>query len=127
MGKYDKYSSQSRQAEKPWDIHPIWRGIGCLMMLLVPVMSYAGAVLLVEANQEKGWIVMPRELMAKISVPVIGPVEHLWGNLLFALALSLIGFALLTALYALVYQFIGPPRYGPLDAPPERRRARGRR
>jgi len=127
MGKYDKYSSQSRQAKKPWAIHPIWRGIGCLMMLLIPILSYAGAVLLVEANLDQDWFVMPGEMIREISVPVIGPVDHLWGNLLFTLALSLIGFALLTAIYALVYQLIGPPRYGPLDAPPEHRRARGRR
>lgn len=127
MGKYDKFSSQSRMAKKPWDIHPIWRGIGCLMMLLIPIMSYAGAVLLVQANQEQRWFVMPRELMGKISLPVIGPVEHLWANLLLTLALSLVGFALLTAVYALVFQLVGPDRYGPLDAPPERRRPSGRR
>lgn len=127
MGKYDKFSSQSRMAKKPWDIHPIWRGIGCLMMLLIPIMSYAGAVLLVQANQEQRWFVMPRELMVKISLPVIGPVEHLWANLLLTLALSLVGFALLTAVYALVFQLVGPDRYGPLDVPPERRRPSGRR
>ncbi len=60
--------------------------------------------------------------MREISVPVLGPIDHLWANLMLTLILSLLGFTLLTALYALVYQFIGPSRYGPLDAPPERRR-----
>jgi len=127
MSKYEKYSDQSRQADKPWEIHPIWRGIGCLMMLLIPIMAYAGSVLIVEANMEQGWVAMPRELMRNIPLPVIGSVDHLWANLMVTLVLSLLGFALLTALYALVYQFIGPPRYGPLDAPPERRRGRRRR
>jgi len=126
MGKYDKFSRQSHQAEKPWSIHPVWRGIGCLMMLLIPIMAYAGSVLLVNANLEQGWFVMPGDLMREVDVPVIGPVDHLWANLLFTLALSLVGFALLTAIYAAVYQLVGPSRYGPLDAPPVRRQPRGR-
>jgi hypothetical protein len=127
MGKYDKFSSQSRQAKRPWAIHPVWRGIGCLMMLLIPIMSYAGATLLVQANQEQSWFRMPREMMRTISLPVIGAVEHLWANLLLTLALSLIGFALLTAIYAFVFQLVGPPRYGPQDAPPDFRRSPRRR
>lgn len=122
MSKYDKFSDQSRQADKPWEIHPIWRGIGCLMMLLIPIMAYSGAVLLVEANKEQRWVAMPGEFMREIPVPIIGAVDHLWANLMVTVVLSLLGYALLTTLYALVYQFVGPSRYGPLDAPPERRR-----
>lgn len=24
----------------PWRVHPIWRGIGCFLMILIPVISY---------------------------------------------------------------------------------------
>jgi len=127
MGKYDKYSGQSRMADRPWQIHPVWRGIGCLMMILIPIISYAGAVLLVEANKDQRWVPMPFDLMRKIALPIFGSVDHLLANLLVALVLSLIGFALLTAVYALIYRFIGPPKLGPYDAPPERRRPRRKR
>lgn len=127
MGKYDKYSSQSRMAERPWEIHPVWRGIGCLMMVLIPIISYAGAVLLVEANIEQRWVPVSFDLMRKINLPLIGSVDHLFANLLVTVVLSIIGFALLTAAYALLYRFIGPPIAGPLDAPPQRRRPRRKR
>jgi len=35
--------------------------------------------------------------------------------------LLVIGFGLLTVLYALMFRLFGPPTYGPLDAPPQRR------
>lgn len=122
MGKYDKYSTQSRMADRPWQIHPVWRGIGCLMMLLIPIMSYAGGVLLVEANKEQRWVPVPAEMMRKINLPLLGSVDHLVANLLAAVVLSIIGFALLTAVYSLVFRVVGPPSLGPYDSPPERRR-----
>jgi len=127
MGKYDKFSGQSRMAKRPWQIHPIWRGIGCLMMVLIPIMSYAGAVLLVDANMEQRWVPVPFEFMRRVRLPVLGSIDHLYANLLVTVVLSIIGFALLTAVYALVYRFIGPPSLGPYDAPPERRGARRKR
>lgn len=127
MAKYDKYSIRSRQAERPWKIHPVWRGIGCLMMVLIPIVSYAGAVLLVQANLTARWLPTPRELAQTITIPYIGAVPYLFANLLVAAVLMLAGFGALTILYSLMYRIIGPPRYGPLDAPPERYRSRRRR
>ena len=39
--------NRSKAESRPWSVHPIWRGIGCLWLVLLPVMSYAGAYLLV--------------------------------------------------------------------------------
>ena len=50
MTSYDKYNPRANMPSRPYRVHPIWRGIGCFMMVLIPVMSYAGAVLLVEEN-----------------------------------------------------------------------------
>ncbi|HEX7974486.1 MAG TPA: hypothetical protein VF498_08775 [Anaerolineales bacterium] len=125
MGKYTKFEAP-RAARKPWTIHPIWRGIGCLLLVLIPILSYAGAVLLVQTNLMQGWIFLPRELIHTVTLPLVGPVPFLLANLLTALLLSLLGFGVLTLLYTLVYKMVGPSRYGPLDAPPERRPNRRR-
>jgi amino acid permease len=127
MGKYDKYSMQSRAAQRPWTIHPVWRGIGCVMIVLIPFMAYAGAVLLVQANQEQNWFPVPRDLSQTVDVPYLGSLDNLYITLLITLVLILVGYALITVIYTLVMNFIGPPRYGAMDAPPMRRSRKRKR
>jgi hypothetical protein len=120
MSKYDKFNQGSRMQERPWKIHPIWRGIGCLMMLLIPIMSYAGAVVLVQANLEQGWLPMPGELLQTVAIPFVGDVEQFFAVVIVTVLLMIIGFGVVTILYSLIYSAVGPPRLGPLDAPPVR-------
>jgi hypothetical protein len=88
------------------------------MMILIPIMAYAGAVLLVQMNLEKRWLPAPALLMQTVTIPYLGSFPGLYANLLVTVVLSLIGFSVLTALYSLIYRMFGPPQYGPLDAPP---------
>lgn len=120
MSKYDKFNQGSRMEERPWKIHPIWRGIGCLMMILIPIMAYAGAVVLVQANLEQGWLPMPRELIQTVTLPVVGEVNQFYAVVIMTTLLMIIGFGVVTILYSLIYSAVGPPRLGPLDAPPVR-------
>jgi hypothetical protein len=120
MAKYDKYSAQSRAAQRPWKIHPVWRGIGCLLMIMIPIIAYAGAVLLVEANQEQKWLPTPPELMGIVRLPIIGGVDNFYAVAIMTVLLSIVGFGLLTIVYSILYSALGPPRLGPLDAPPIR-------
>jgi hypothetical protein len=88
------------------------------MMILIPVMAYAGAVLLVQENYKRGWLPMPRELSRVIFIPMLGSFPNLLAYLLVALVLSLVGFGVFTALYSMIYSMVGPSQYGPLDVPP---------
>jgi len=121
MSKYDKFNKGSRMQERPWKIHPIWRGIGCLLMILIPIMAYAGAVVLVQANLEQGWLPMPRELIQTVALPFVGEVKQFYAVVIMTALLMIIGFGVVTILYSLIYSAVGPPRLGPLDAPPVRR------
>jgi hypothetical protein len=87
------------------------------MILLIPIMSYAGAVLLVQENLRQGWLPMPRELAQTVVVPMLGSFPNLWADLLITLVLSLIGFGVFTMVYSLIYSLLGPSSLGPLDAP----------
>lgn len=124
MTKYEKFNPRASAPKRPWEIHPVWQGIGCIMLILIPIMAYAGAVLLVQANLEYHWVPMPASLSRTVSIPNIGEVEYLYLNLLVAAVLALVGFALLVALYAFIYRIVGPPRLGPLDADPNEFRYR---
>ena len=124
MGKYDKFNPRASAAQRPWDIHPIWQGIGCLLMIMIPVMAYAGAVLLVQANVSQGWVPISAELSRPVNIPNVGSFEYLFANLLVAAILAMLGFGLLVAIYSLVYRAVGPSRLGPLDADPIRRKTK---
>jgi len=122
MSKYDKFNPRASSARRSWDIHPVWQGIGCLLMILVPVMAYAGAVLLVQANVSQGWVPISYELSRTVNIPNVGSFDYLFANLLVAAILALLGFGLIVAIYSLVYRAVGPSQLGPLDAEPIRRR-----
>lgn len=130
MGKYQ--SGVKRQEPRRQGPNPIWRGIGCLLMVIIPLVSYAAAELTMPLLQEQGLI--PRELLFTPQTPDwlrLSPVlattyQSVFGRygILAILALTVIFIILiggvLTVLYSYVYQLTAPSRYGPTDAPPIR-------
>jgi hypothetical protein len=133
MGHSQSFQISPQDKQRPWDVHPIWRGFGCLMMLVIPVMAYAGATILIDLNTDLGWgFPVPVE-MAKtvdINIPIPIPdvpdiqwsIPHFYGNLLLGAVLMFIGFGLLMLFYTLIYSMMGPSTRGPLDADPVRSR-----
>ena len=120
MGNYQHYQAPKRKSD-PWSVHPIWRGIGCFMMLLIPIMSYAAAELLVEQNRSTGWVVVPVELARTVTVPLLGDLPHFYETLAVTILLMVLGFGALTVIFAVFWGAVGPSRYGPMDARPIRR------
>jgi hypothetical protein len=124
MGKYRPSYILHNFPPRPWAVHPVWRGIGCVFMILLPIMAYTIAVILVRENFIQQWVTIPRELTVAIVIPNIGRIYLL--DILLALILLVVGMALFTLVYSAIYRLIGPPRYGPLDAPPPKYRKRPR-
>jgi hypothetical protein len=109
---------------------PVWRGIGCLLALVVPVMSWALATVTLKLGLQRGWPfpyqllgypVMPSGLW---SVPGLPPVlaflirqPNLYMLILLTVGYIILISAVLSFGYAFIYKYIGPPRYGPLDLP----------
>ena len=127
MAKYGAYASQSPPKERPYAIHPVWRGIGCILIVLIPILAYAGATLLVQANRERGWFPIPPMFSRAVELPVFGSVPYLYANLAAGVVLALAIFVILTIVYAFFYRLAGPPALGPTDASPEWGRSRRRR
>lgn len=121
MGKFSHYETTVRKPKAPWRIHPIWQGIGCLMMIIIPVISYAGSVLLVEANFKNRWLPFPREFYGPPSNPL------LYAEIGMTVLLSILGYLIFVIFYSLMYKALGPSKYGPTDAPPIRRKGGGKR
>lgn len=115
MGKFSHYEKTVRKPQAPWKIHPIWQGIGCLMMIIIPAISYAGSVLLVDANIKNRWIPFPKEFLGPATNP------HLYAEIGVTVLLSILGYLIFVIIYSIVYKFVGPPKLGPTDAPPIRK------
>ncbi len=122
MGKYQQSSRRIPPKPNPTQVHPIWRGIGCILVLISPLMAYAGATFIVQWNNERGWYPLPAELLRSFYFrPLDLTLDYFYANLLAAGLLLLLGFALVMVVYSIVYAIVGPRRYGPMDAPPVRR------
>jgi|GEM_PF-166610 hypothetical protein len=129
MSSYDRRLEKNLHAPKP--IHPVWRGFGCLLILLLPVISYAASDLLINYGVKNHWAIPP-SLLGRLrapdifwKVPGLRPIVsflyhqvNLPAKLALALLILFILTGLLSLIYATMYRVIGTPKYGPLDAPP---------
>lgn len=136
------YSMRQAQKPRPWRIHPIWRGLGCVMIVLIPVIAFAISSLLVDyvtpvraLLDRVGILRAPVDLMGwtryiliyipEITSQVQGfvnalglkPVEYWWGKVMITMIISMILFAILSIIYSIIFTATGPGRYGPLDVP----------
>lgn len=110
-----KYSQYSRdKGPKTREIHPIWRGVGCILMVLTPILSYATATLLLQQNRIHGWVAIPPELLIKQFAfdPLIAV------RIVLTLVLIVLIGAFFTMVTFVLYSAFGPSRYGPFDVPP---------
>ena len=58
MTKYT-VASQRRVRREEKQISPVWRGIGCIMMIVVPILSYGISMFLVNYGAQQGWPIPP--------------------------------------------------------------------
>ena len=129
MGRYSPTNIRRPQPriERP---HPVWRGIGCILLIVVPIISFGLAELTVQSDwiqqyipyQLLGYSVMPAVLW-KVGLlnPILAFIQglpNLYGVLVFFFFYLVIIGAFVSVGNAFLYQTLGPPRYGPQDAPP---------
>ena len=130
MGRYRETVKQTptRTAGPP----PVWRGIGCMLIFLVPIVSYAAAEVTMPFFLNRGLV--PQELLFTPQtpewlqvMPVLAQVfRFLFGRYAILATLGLTFFyiifitGILTVIYAFMYRMAAPSRYGPMDAPPPR-------
>lgn len=135
-----KYTSHVQTKDtRQWKVHPIWRGFGCLMLILLPIMSFAGAKII---TQEQLLPFTP-DLTAPVRLPYLDysflsfPIDMnvlidwlpqpplLISEVLMIGALIFLGFGALTVVYSFLYRSFGPPK-SVFDDPrlvnPQRRR-----
>ncbi len=131
MGKNTNYSQRQSSRSTPKAPHDVWRGIGCLMVMIIPAVSIAAGYLTVSYAINNKWPV-PYQLMAPMRLPdifystpglraifnPISSIPNFYANAAASLLYMMLIGGVISLIYAMIYRMIGPQRYGPTDAPP---------
>jgi quinol-cytochrome oxidoreductase complex cytochrome b subunit len=110
MGKYESYTTNKPKARKR-EIHAIWRGIGFILIILIPVLSYVGTLLLLEENAKRGWFFIPKDLIS----PYVEP--YFFVKIILTVVIMFVFYSIFLFIAALINRIIAPPRYGVYDVP----------
>jgi len=138
MGRYTK----QRAPEESRTIHPVWRGIGCIWLTVLPILSFAASWIIVRENLQKRWVPFTAALAREIILPVVNlpggridfnllikwiPGQPLfYADILVTGAFIFLGFGLASIIYAFIYSTMGPPK-NPYEVIERRSPARKRR
>lgn len=129
-----KYGSRVKKPVMPQRnvVNPYMRGIGCLLMLIVPVFSYGVGDLL--ASRRFGYQVIPPEWFGNMTFPPIlnalpglkgilnylGNIPHLPATLALTVVTIILVGGILSVIFGWLYSLLAPSPYGPMDIPPPR-------
>ena len=121
-----KYGHGIAQKEKKITIHPAWTGIGCILMILVPLISFAASDLIIENNIDV--IAIPQTLRTNVDTGIdgVGNIRYFPAKVIFAIIIAVAVFAILFMIYAAMYKFSGQTGRGPMDAAPSKIKSKKR-
>ena len=130
---YNKFKYERKEKPLP---SPIWRGIGCILMVALPLITFGLTVLVTPPIAATNMV--PLSLLGHINfsawvfhTPILSDaaiflrgIDNLWlGVIVFFIILILL-IGLTSLFYVAVLQTIGPPRYSEKDAPPPKYKAK---
>lgn len=136
MSKY-RSSTVQNVKERSKEPHYLWRGIGCLMMIIIPAIAIALAYETINYGLNNSWPI-PYQLLGTPRYPdlfyqssgmmlllrPITAIRHFYAYAVTSFIYMILLSGVLSVLYAFVYRLIGPSRYSPLDAPPPKIKAK---
>lgn len=116
MTKHSMFRTDLPPKPSKLPMHPIWRGIGLILMVILPVGSYLFATMLIENKDRFSWVIIPTDIVLNRY-----PKDPLiLVRLLYALIILFAVAAVLAFFTFLMSSLFGPSKYDPYDAPPER-------
>lgn len=119
MSFHSTESKEDRERSK-WP-HPIWRGIGIVMMILTPLVSFALADILVQyMDKNMRDFTLPDILLKSVEVPFYGDVKMFGGVLILTAIVTLAIFAIIFTINAIVYSIFREQNLMALESEPQR-------
>lgn len=110
---------EQEKRERAEQQHPVWRGIGFLMAIIIPFFSFAAADVLLNYGKERG-VVLPSELRSPpFEIPLYGTVLDIKAVLIVGFIIMLSLFVLLTVINALMYRSSSERTYQVFESEPK--------
>jgi len=110
-----RYAQHEREREAKRKMNPLWRGVGCVLLVTLAVVGYLGAGWFLRENAAQGWVYLPPEL-ANIPHLTFLPAGMVL-QLVIAVLFIVLGYGVLSVIYAVAF----PIKPGETDAPPVKR------
>jgi hypothetical protein len=110
-----RFAQHEREREAKRRMNPIWRGVGCLLLVALAVGGYFAAGWFLRENAAQGWVYLPPEL---VNIPYLTFLPSgIVLQLFIAFVFMLFGYGVLSLAYAIAF----PIKPGETDAPPLKR------
>jgi len=121
MGRYQiSYSNKQAGYNETPEVHPVWRGIGFALIIIIPVISYFAGLLLIAANKLHNYVTIPADLIKPTGDP------YLYLKIILTVVLSFVIYVVFMLITFIAHRLFAPSQYGPLDALPIRRKVHKR-
>lgn len=111
MTKYSSYWQEREPIKNKYKSHPIWVGIGFLLLIIIPTISYFASLYLLEENGKYGYFIIATNMLANGADPL------LYVKIFLTVFISMALFAIIYLIYFIAYRIFGPSRYSSKDAP----------
>lgn len=132
MGTNYKFTDSNKSAPRRGNTHPVMRGIGCILMVIVPLLSYGAGSLL--AQQNFGSQILPISWYGRMTFPdwayrltglnfianFLSSIDRLPATLALSAIVLIVFGGILSVLWGYMYSLLAPSKYGPFDVPPPR-------
>lgn len=116
---FHSMESKSERERSRWP-HPIWRGIGIVMMFLTPLVSFVLADMLLQyMNRTMRDFALPDMLIKSVQLPGYGEVKMIGGVLVLTVIVTFALFAILFTINAIIYSMFREQNLMALEAKPE--------
>lgn len=116
MAKHNMFRSELPPKPAKLPVHPIWRGIGCVIITVLPLISYFIASSLIDNRDLYPWLVIPEDIL--LSNYPKDPMITV--RFLYALIVLVALVAVLTLIMSIVMRIFAPSKYDSVDVPPEK-------
>ena len=109
MPKHTVFSRGVPKIPKP-AIHPAWRGIGCIFMVLIPALSLLASNVIIHNIELIPWLIIPSDMIVtRYSDPLI------LVRILYTTLISLVLFFLTSLITFILNSIVNPKQKGPYD------------